>query len=134
MHNSVPSTLNSEYVRNCAVGSIFVVVYGIVNSLFLGWMTFAPEWITGSKNLVTDNWLFLWVYLVFFNGLWVIVPLALMYQSWLALTNVTRRPSSGIATKSRSAVEPPSTTSNSGGESSPGNGLRKSGSRRRKQY
>lgn len=27
-------------------------------------MTFCPEWLTGSPNLDTSNWLFLWVYLV----------------------------------------------------------------------
>jgi len=59
--------------------------------LCLGWMTFAPELLTGGKNLVTDSWLYLWVYLVLFNGLWVVMPIALMYQSWLALTADPRR-------------------------------------------
>lgn len=48
-----------------------------------GWMTFCPEWLTGSKALRTNNALYLWVYLVFFNMLWVVIPLALMYHSWL---------------------------------------------------
>ncbi len=48
-------------------------------------MTFCPEWLTGSPNLVTDNFLYLWVYLVFFNGLWVVIPLAMLYQSWEAM-------------------------------------------------
>jgi hypothetical protein len=25
----------------------------------LGWMTFAPEWLTGSPNLDTSNWMYL---------------------------------------------------------------------------
>lgn len=29
-----------------------------------GWMTFCPEWVSGSNNLDTSNALFLWVYLV----------------------------------------------------------------------
>ena len=45
-------------------------------------MTFCPEWLTESKNLRTDNFLYLWVYLVFFNGLWVIIPLYMLWQSW----------------------------------------------------
>ena len=45
-------------------------------------MTFCPEWLTGSKNLRTDNFLYLWVYLVFFNGLWVILPVYMLWQSW----------------------------------------------------
>lgn len=28
------------------------------------WMTFCPEWLTGSPNLDTSNALYLWVYLV----------------------------------------------------------------------
>ena len=31
--------------------------------LYGGWMTFCPEWLTGSKNLNTTNPLYLWVYL-----------------------------------------------------------------------
>ena len=49
-----------------------------------GWMTFCPEWLSGNRNLVTSNPLYLWLYLVFFNGLWVVVPLLLLYQSWVA--------------------------------------------------
>ena len=63
----------------------------VLSMLCLGWMTFAPELLTGGKNLVTDSWLYLWVYLVLFNGLWVVMPIALMYQSWLALTADPRR-------------------------------------------
>lgn len=31
--------------------------------LYGGWMTFCPEWLTGSPNLDTSNALYLWVYL-----------------------------------------------------------------------
>jgi len=67
-------------------------------------MVFAPELLTGTKNLATDNWLYLWVYLVFFNGLWVVIPLALMYQSWMAMTADTKRrkPSSTASRRSES--------------------------------
>ena len=37
-------------------------------------MTFAPEWLTESSNLDTTNWMYMWLYLVFFNGLWVAIP------------------------------------------------------------
>ena len=46
-------------------------------------MTFCPEWLTGSKALTTNNVLYLWFYLFFFNMLWVVVPLALMCHSWV---------------------------------------------------
>ena len=65
-----------------------------------GWMTFCPDWLVGSPNLVTDNWLYLWVYLVFFNGLWVVIPLALMYQSWVAMQSALGTPSAGFLAKS----------------------------------
>ena len=48
-------------------------------------MTFAPDWLVGSPSLNTSNWMHLWIYLVFFNGLWVVIPLALMLQSWGAM-------------------------------------------------
>lgn len=31
--------------------------------IYGGWMTFCPEWLTGSLNLDTSNALYLWVYL-----------------------------------------------------------------------
>ncbi|XP_041378469.1 emopamil-binding protein-like [Gigantopelta aegis] len=60
----------------------FLQIVLCICELYGGWMTFCPEWLIGSPNLKTDNFLFLWVYLVFFNGLWVIFPLLLLYQSW----------------------------------------------------
>ena len=47
-----------------------------------GFMTFAPEWLTGSPNLDTSNFMYLWVYLVFFNMLWVFFPLWVLYQAY----------------------------------------------------
>ena len=46
--------------------------------LYAGLMAFIPEWLTGWPNLDTSNFLTLWVYLVFFNGLWVIAPLLIL--------------------------------------------------------
>ena len=48
-------------------------------------MTFAPEWLTGNQNLDTSNPLFLWVFLVFFNMLWVVMPL---YALWVAYWDI----------------------------------------------
>jgi hypothetical protein len=48
-------------------------------------MTFAPEWLTANKNLDGSNPLFLWVFLVFFNMLWVVVPL---YALWVAYGDI----------------------------------------------
>ncbi len=45
-----------------------------VSELYGVFMSFTPEWLTGSPNLDTSNFLTLWIYLVFFNGLWVAFP------------------------------------------------------------
>lgn len=45
----------------------------------LGFMTFCPEWLTGNINLDTSNFMYLWVYLVFFNMLWVFIPFYAIY-------------------------------------------------------
>lgn len=59
-----------------------------VCELYGCWMTFAPDWLQGSPNLnQSSSWLHLWVYLVFFNGIWVVVPALLLVQSWAALRN-----------------------------------------------
>lgn len=42
-------------------------------------MTFCPEWLVGSVNLDTSNWMYLWLYLAFFNGLWVVIPAYVIY-------------------------------------------------------
>ena len=63
-------------------------------------MTFAPEWITGSPNLNTGNPLHLWVYLVFFNSIWVVIPGLLMIQSFYEIN------------KAFSKIPPPSSNNN----------------------
>ncbi|XP_062865812.1 emopamil-binding protein-like [Trichomycterus rosablanca] len=60
----------------------FVQITLCVCELYGGWMTFCPDWLMGSPNLNTSNWLYFWVYLVFFNGVWVVVPGLLLCQSW----------------------------------------------------
>lgn len=47
----------------------FWMVVLATGELYGGFMTFAPEWLTGSPNLDTSNWMYLWLYLVFFNML-----------------------------------------------------------------
>jgi len=95
-------------------------------------MVFAPELLTGAKNLATDNWLYLWVYLVFFNGLWVVIPLALMYQSWVALTADTKRRKPSTASR-RSESPKPQNQRNDAAALAGGDQARKRKTRR-KQY
>jgi hypothetical protein len=50
--------------------------------LYGGFITFAPEWLSGNTNLDTSNLMYLYFYLVFFNILWVFIPLWVLWISW----------------------------------------------------
>lgn len=49
--------------------------------LYGGFMTFAPEWLTGSSSLATEDPVYLWLYLFFFNTLWVFLPLWVLWEA-----------------------------------------------------
>lgn len=51
-----------------------------------GFMTFCPEWLTGNINLDGSNFMYMWVYLVFFNMLWVFIPL---YAVWYSINDIS---------------------------------------------
>ncbi|RYP44130.1 hypothetical protein DL768_009365 [Monosporascus sp. mg162] len=53
--------------------------------LYGGFITFCPEWLTANHNLDTSNFMYKWVYLVFFNMLWVFIPL---YVMWVAVRDI----------------------------------------------
>lgn len=53
----------------------------------LGFMTFCPEWLVGSPNLDTSNFMYLWLYLFFFNTLWVWIPLWIIWYSVKDISN-----------------------------------------------
>lgn len=53
--------------------------------LYGGFMTFVPEWIVGSPNLVTSNWVYKWLYLFFFNTLWVWFPAWILWEAYAEL-------------------------------------------------
>uniref|UniRef100_A0A8C8SLZ9 EBP like n=1 Tax=Pelusios castaneus TaxID=367368 RepID=A0A8C8SLZ9_9SAUR len=57
------AVIKDKYYRH------FIQITLCVCELYGGWMTFCPDWLIGSPNLKTSNWLYLWVYLIFFNGL-----------------------------------------------------------------
>ena len=64
-------------------------------------MTFAPEWVEGSPNLVSPkDALRFWVHLVFMNGLWVLVPLVLLAESCVQIVRAcgkAKTPAAGTA-------------------------------------
>ncbi|KAA1469705.1 Emopamil-binding protein [Dentipellis sp. KUC8613] len=70
-----------QIVRDDPARHYWLVVLSTAE-LYGGWMTFCPEWLTGSPNLNTSNALYLWVYLFFMNTIWVVIPLWLMYDSY----------------------------------------------------
>ncbi|KAH6987441.1 Emopamil-binding protein [Ilyonectria sp. MPI-CAGE-AT-0026] len=60
--------------------SIWMIVLATCE-IYGGFMTFCPEWLIGNLNLDTSNFMYLWVYLVFFNTLWVWIPLWVIWYS-----------------------------------------------------
>lgn len=48
-------------------------------------MTFCPEWLSSNVNLDGSNFMYLWVYLTFFNGLWVVFP---GYAAYVACVDI----------------------------------------------
>lgn len=71
--------------------------------LYGGFMTFAPEWLSANSQLDASNPVFLWLYLVFFNMLWVFIPLWILTEAYkeLKAAFVTAEVSSSIAGKKR---------------------------------
>lgn len=59
-----------------------------VCELYGGWMTFAPEWVDGSPNLNGSDPVLFWIYLVFMNGVWVVIPLLLLWDSFARVMDV----------------------------------------------
>ncbi|KAL4864399.1 hypothetical protein BDV12DRAFT_14579 [Aspergillus spectabilis] len=68
--------------KGAAKGKLWLVATGLATAeLYGGFMTFAPEWLTGSTQLETGNAVYLWFYLVFFNTLWVWIPLWVLWEA-----------------------------------------------------
>ena len=67
----------------------------------IGFMTFAPEWLSGSANLDTSNFMYLYVYLIFFNMLWVVFPLWILYEAYGNITLAFVRVSGAIGPESK---------------------------------
>ncbi|KAK4950552.1 hypothetical protein LTR66_013938 [Elasticomyces elasticus] len=84
---------------------VWVWIVGLaVGELYGGFMTFMPEWLSGSPNLNTSNFMYTWVlpgialqgarkltasswvYLFFFNTLWVWIPLWILYEAYGHIT------------------------------------------------
>ncbi|KAG6356949.1 hypothetical protein INS49_014824 [Diaporthe citri] len=69
--------------KNSRANLLMVII--ATAELYGGFMTFCPEWLTGNQFLDGSNFMYLWVYLVFFNMLWVFIPFYAIYVSWNAV-------------------------------------------------
>ena len=78
---------------SCTLFLIHSRVPALTSCRNAGWMTFAPEWLSGSPNLDTSNFMYKWVYLIFFNTLWVWIPLWILVEAYKGITT------SGTTTK-----------------------------------
>ena len=58
-------------------------LYRCMVFVLAGWMTFSPEWLTGSPNLDVSDFTLKWIYLFFMNIVWVIIPMVLLWDSWM---------------------------------------------------
>lgn len=68
----------------------------------IGFITFCPEWLVGNINLDTSNFMYKWMYLVFFNTLWVWIPLYAIYVGSADILNAFKvRAAATGAKKSR---------------------------------
>ncbi|KAG0172850.1 hypothetical protein DFQ28_009814 [Apophysomyces sp. BC1034] len=76
--------------RNDPTRHLWIIVLSVFE-LIGGWFTFVPEWLDGSKYLTTDNFLYLYIYLAFFNLLWVVIPVALSYRSYNIIVGSLRK-------------------------------------------
>lgn len=64
----------------------FVAVMIATGELYGGFMTFAPEWLSGNPALAGEDPVYLWLYLVFFNMLWVFIPLWVLYAAYTEIS------------------------------------------------
>lgn len=70
----------------------FWMIFIATGELYGGFMTFAPEWLSGSPNLDTSNFMYKWVYLVFMNTLWVFIPGWILWEAYLQMADVFESP------------------------------------------
>ena len=70
----------------------------------IGFMTFAPEWLCGSPNLDTSNFMYMWVYLTFFNMLWVVFPLFVLREAYKSIGLAFARAGGAVGVEGKKKV------------------------------
>uniref|UniRef100_A0AAZ3S2A8 EBP like n=1 Tax=Oncorhynchus tshawytscha TaxID=74940 RepID=A0AAZ3S2A8_ONCTS len=84
--HSDPTIVSLELLTVVLDGILaLVLVYAIVKDKHYRLFSCFMPFISILPQPQTNHWLYLWIYLVFFNGVWVVVPGLLLWQSWLSL-------------------------------------------------
>ncbi|RMD42756.1 hypothetical protein DV735_g2348, partial [Chaetothyriales sp. CBS 134920] len=72
-----------EQSKNVAKARLwFTAIFVATSELYGGFMTFAPEWLSGNTMLTTNDPVFLWLHLVFFNTIWVYIPFWVLFEGY----------------------------------------------------
>lgn len=86
--NKKATTVEAQQLGT-AKGKLWLIASAVATAeLYGGFMTFAPEWLSANSQLDTSNPVFLWLYLVFFNMLWVFIPLWVLAEAYKELKTV----------------------------------------------
>ena len=73
----------NEGVKSRYQASLWFTAIALATAeLYGGFMTFAPEWLSGNTALSGEDPVYLWLYLVFFNVLWVFIPFWVLYTGF----------------------------------------------------
>lgn len=81
----------SENVRSRYLPQLwFLAIVLATGELYGGFMTFAPEWLSGNTALAGEDPVYLWLYLVFFNMLWVFIPAWVLYVAFAEISAAFR--------------------------------------------
>ncbi|KAL8772803.1 MAG: hypothetical protein Q9209_002148 [Squamulea sp. 1 TL-2023] len=81
-NTTTPSYTGEKTSSSSAAQLWFLIIILATGEIYGGFMTFAPEWMSGNTNLRTANWMYLWLYLLFFNGIWVVMPGWCLWVAW----------------------------------------------------
>ena len=79
----------------------FWMIVLATGELYGGFMTFCPEWLTGSPNLDTSNVMYMWLYLTFFNMLWVFIPFWILYEGYKNIAGASETQNAAKSLKKR---------------------------------
>ena len=85
--SKVASTTPSQARAKLQARLWFIATMLATGELYGGFMTFAPEWLSGNSQLAGDDPVYLWLYLVFFNVLWVFIPFWVLWEAWKELSS-----------------------------------------------